>query len=132
MDNLEWVFVLAVNFNFYRMKQFLIYGLCISFLCACAKDKVNDNVVLECFDEVSFSQQIEPLMNQSCVGCHSSSSQSGGYNFEGYINIANQANQILGAMQADGFQLMPIGGPPLSDSLIKHFQCWIEQGTLDN
>ena len=108
--------------------------LLVSFmvLFSCSKDKVIDNQAFICTDEVLFAQEIEPLINQYCIGCHSAGSSYGGYNLEGHSNIANQSQQILGAMQADGFQLMPIGGPALNDTLIQRFRCWIEQGKLDN
>jgi hypothetical protein len=35
-------------------------------------------------------------------------------------------------MKANGYQLMPIGGPALPDSTIQKVKCWIEQGKLDN
>jgi len=108
---------------------FLVFFLMIF---SCTKDKVDDNVNLVCADVVSFGQEIEPLMNQHCIGCHNSSSASGGYNLEGHTNISNQADQIIGVMQASGFQLMPIGGPALNDDLIQRFLCWIEQGKLNN
>jgi hypothetical protein len=35
-------------------------------------------------------------------------------------------------MKANGYQLMPIGGPALPDSTIQKISCWINQGKQDN
>ena len=35
---------------------------------SCTKDKVDNNVNLVCADVVSFAQELEPLINQHCIG----------------------------------------------------------------
>jgi len=57
---------------------------------------------------------------------------SGGYDFSTYTSISANSNAIIGSVQANGYQLMPIGGPALPDSLIQKITCWINQGKLDN
>ena len=49
-----------------------------------------------------------------------------------HSNISASADAILGSMHANGYQLMPQGGPALPDSLIQKVECWIYQGKLDN
>jgi hypothetical protein len=66
------------------------------------------------------------------VGCHNQNGASGGYDFSTYDAIAANANALLGSVKANGFQLMPIGGPALPDSTIQKISCWISQGKQDN
>ena len=71
------------------------------------------------------------MIEQNCNGCHGSG--AGGYTFDEYDKIENNASVILDAMRANGgVQLMPIGGPVLDDSLINAFEVWICQGKMNN
>ena len=110
-----------------RNLQVLILLFCLTFLSSCTKEKVSEGLI--CENEVSFSQQVLPLINQYCTGCHTNSN---GYNLVDHASIASNANAVVGAMRANGFQLMPQGGPMLEDSLIKIMECWIEQGKPNN
>ena len=110
-----------------RNLQILIIVFCMSFLPSCTKEKVSQGQ--DCENEVSFSQQVLPLINQHCTGCHTNSN---GYNLVDHASIASNANAIVGAMRANGFQLMPQGGPSLEDYQIKLVECWIEQGRPNN
>jgi hypothetical protein len=113
------------------MKQFILYGFFLSFMCSCAKDKVPTEFT-GCGDIVSFSQDIQPLVEINCVGCHNEVAPANDVILTNHTRISNEANRMLNSMQASGIDLMPFGGPPLNDSLIQLFQCWILQGKLDN
>ncbi len=108
---------------------YLIVSVCI--LTACAKDKVPSEFAA-CSDPVSFSEVIQPLVEANCVGCHNEAAAAGDVILTNHSGISNKANLMIDAMQAAGDALMPFGGPPLSDSLIQLFQCWVLQGKLDN
>ncbi len=46
-------------------------------------------------------------------------------------SLTAKANDILKSIKGET-QLMPQGGPALNDSLIKQFECWINQGKQNN
>ena len=114
-----------------RKKSYLYIVVSISVLNSCLKDKV-PNEFAACSDLVSFSQDIQPLVELSCLGCHNEVVAANDVILTNHLRIANEANRMINSMQASGMDLMPFGGPPLSDSLIQLFQCWILQGKLDN
>lgn len=102
---------------------------------SCKKDQVQTSPFSgNCADTISFSTQIEPMMNQNCStsGCHDVSS-AGGYNLGGHANIAANATIILNVLRHEnGLTPMPLGSAQLNDSLIQQFQCWVNQGLEDN
>lgn len=110
---------------------FLILLISISF-CSCRKDKVQVLPPEQCADTVYFSTQILPMIQNNCVGCHSVGNGSV-VELTNHTQISANANQCFNSITASGgFMLMPIGGPPLPDSLIEIFNCWIVQGKLNN
>lgn len=116
---------------------FFVPLVTLAFLTAsCKKDKVSAVVIDPlCTDTISFSQKIQPLINQNCStsGCHDASTQASGYNLTNHANIAANANIILSAMRSEsGVTPMPLGGPVLPDSLIQQFSCWNQQGKMNN
>ncbi len=115
------------------MKQRVIYilGLIFIILNSCNKDKVPEQTICSSEDVVSYSEDIEPLIQQQCLGCHDLGGGSGGYVFNGHDNVSSNASDMLDAMNANGLQLMPQNGP-LNDSLINLFELWICQGKLNN
>ena len=118
------------------MKATLRFGLigylfCSIVLFSCTRDKVTP-IDEQCNTTISFSNEVMPIIQANCVGCHNQNGASGGYDFSTYDAIAGNANALLGSVKANGFQLMPIGGPALPDSLIQKINCWINQGKQDN
>lgn len=99
---------------------------------SCTKDKA-PNIVFDpnCSDTVSFSQDILPLFQDNCVACHDEGNSTG-YTFTSYSNISAKSSEAIGAMRGEGFQLMPQDGPALPDSLIRMFNCWIQNGEPNN
>ena len=114
-----------------RKKLFLRIILSAAVLSSCVKDKVPTEFAA-CSDPVSFSQDIQPLVEVNCLGCHNEVAAANDVILTNHTRISSEANRMINSMQASGNDLMPYGGPPLSDSLIQLFQCWILQGKLDN
>lgn len=112
---------------------FIASAICL--LMSCKQDKIVPFIVEEeCPDQISFSQDVQPLINTNCStsGCHAA-----GFNSPTLLTHADvdaNATSILARMQKDptDSQLMPFGGPKLADSLIQKINCWIDQGKLDN
>jgi len=112
--------------------KFLIALLAVFIIVSCSKDKVPLNTIdPNCTDSVSFTNQILPIIEQNCTNCHNVGNSTG-YILTNYTNISSNASAIISSMKGSGFQLMPQGGPALSDSLIQKVQCWISQGKLNN
>ena len=96
-----------------------------------------NNACLGCdtLDTVSFTNHIQPILQSSCVGCHSSATPSGGIALENYIQTQSQVanGKLLGSVkQEPGFSAMPKGGSKLTDCSINRIEKWINQGALNN
>lgn len=118
------------------MKQVIfLFGLIASLLTvSCTKDKAAPPPPIPS-EPVSFSQQIQPMINSSCAtsGCHDAGTASAGYNLTSHQLISDAAQDMLNAMRGqNGFTPMPFGMDPLPDSTIQQFEAWILQGKLDN
>lgn len=114
-------------------KKFIVIIIAIytSILFSCDKDKVAYTVPPNCPDTVSFTNEVLPIIQNNCSGCHSAGNGTA-YTLTNHGNIAASADAIIGSMKGNGYQLMPKGGPALPDSLIQKVECWIFQGKLNN
>ncbi|MFM7682217.1 MAG: hypothetical protein ACKO7P_05675 [Bacteroidota bacterium] len=104
---------------------------CIAIV-SCTKDKVGGGIPypeLICSDTVSFNNDVLPIIQNNCTGCHDNQN---GYTFTNHQNISSNYAAIVGSMKGVGYQLMPKGGPALPDSLIVKIQCWVNQGKKNN
>jgi hypothetical protein len=109
---------------------FIVSSICL--LMSCTQDKIVE-IPVECPDPISFSQDVEPLFVTGCStsGCHGAAA-AGGYNLEGHSNISTNATPILGVIRHETGTPMPFNGSKWSDADIQTFQCWMDQGKLDN
>lgn len=123
-----------------KHKLFFFLGITLlTLIYSCTKDKApeitvvdpNNFITAECPDTIKFSAQILPTISNYCFGCHASGNTSIP-EIKDYATISSNASKMLERMKATGSALMPQGGPALNDSLIKQFQCWINQGKLNN
>jgi len=113
------------------MKILIISLVGAFFLFSCKKSKVDSDIDANCSDTVSFQTEILPLITNNCMGCHSSGNSTG-YTFSNHTNISSNSTNMLNAMRGQGgMQLMPPSGT-LSDADIQKFNCWINQGKLNN
>lgn len=97
-------------------------------LISCTKDKAADP---ECETPVSFSQEVMPMLQTSCVGCHSGGQPP---NLTTHASVSAAADNIfarLSLSEGDAL-LMPQGGPRFHQDSIRKIKCWIDQGKLDN
>jgi len=113
-----------------RFVFFVILGF---HLLACEKDMAAEPM---CATIVSYSEKIQPLIDMNCStsGCHDQTGQQGGVNLTSYEGVRDNADKILSVIQLDqgNSGLMPLGGPKLADSSIRHFNCWSNHGKLNN
>ena len=85
--------------------------------------------------DITYSQQIFPLIQNKCLGCHSGNNPGGGLNFSAHAGIQGPAldGSLLGALRHDpGYTAMPLNGNRLSDCDIQLFEIWIAEGAPEN
>jgi hypothetical protein len=107
------------------------FSSCSLALFSCTREKVTP-IDQQCTTTISFANDVMPILQANCIGCHDQGNASGGFDFSSYTSASANANAILNSMKANGYQLMPIGGPALPDSTIQKISCWINQGKQDN
>jgi len=121
------------------IRQILIFAGLAIILSSCLKDKTVEPVPPPadlCIDNVNFNDELLiPLFNNSCnvSGCHSTEDVAAGLVFVAHDSIAVKADVIFKTISHDPSTIpMPYVGDKLADSLIQKFDCWIQQGKLDN
>ena len=85
--------------------------------------------------DVSYTQQIVPVLTNTCTGCHSGSAPSGGIALTTHTEVQTVAlnGRLYGAIAwLNGFQKMPQGGDQLPDCTIDQFKSWIDAGAPNN
>ncbi len=96
---------------------------------------LNENCgeICDTINPVTFSGTIWPIIQTSCLGCHSSSAASGNVSLATYTDIATIANNgiLINALKGTGVPQMPIGST-FSACRIKQFEIWIKNGSLNN
>lgn len=84
---------------------------------------------------VTYTATIQPILNQSCLSCHSAASAQGNVVLEGYnlLKVYVDDGSFLGAVShGSGYSPMPKGGNKLSDCKILQIQTWIASGAPNN
>jgi len=84
---------------------------------------------------MSFAVDVNPIMQNSCISCHSSGYASGGVNLEGYDNIkpyAQSGELMKVIMHKPGVSPMPQNSDKLPDCTINKINAWVEQGIKNN
>lgn len=88
---------------------------------------------------ISFSAQVDRILQGNCVGCHNSAQASGGINLAGYSNVFQAATALrngtpllLGTIgRQSGFVAMPPGFT-LGSCDVAILSKWVENGSADN
>jgi uncharacterized membrane protein len=89
---------------------------------------------------ISFSTQVWPIIQNSCLGCHNTSAASGNINLNGHTNILAVAGNVVNGTsllsgvinQKAGFKAMPPYGTKMNVCKIRTIDLWIQQGMLNN
>lgn len=84
---------------------------------------------------MKYTANVQPIISNSCYGCHGNGASSGGVSLDSYAKLKTQADNgnLLGTItHAAGFPAMPQGGTKLSDCNINKIRSWINHGTLNN
>lgn len=84
---------------------------------------------------VSLSATVYPILQNYCIGCHSSSNASGGINLSTYNNLKATAldGTLFGSINhSSGYVAMPQGLPKLNQCSIDRIKSWIDAGAPNN
>lgn len=96
---------------------------------------LNENCgeICDTINPITFSGTIFPIIQTSCLGCHSGSAPSGNILLVSYSDIATIANNgtLINALKGAGVPQMPIGST-FSACRIRQFEIWIKKGSLNN
>ncbi|MFA5330137.1 MAG: cytochrome c [Prolixibacteraceae bacterium] len=116
--------------------------LIIVSLTACyydSEEKLYPQVSTSCdLTNVTFSATVKPILQASCLTCHSNAkgnNDGGGVKIENYADVVTYVNngKLMGSIRHEtGYIAMPNGGGKLTDCEINQLQTWIDNGTLNN
>jgi hypothetical protein len=90
---------------------------------------------------ISFSSQIQPILNNVCSGCHSGSFPSGNYRTNSYTNFMAGGRVTAGdpdnslvyqRLTSTSAPMPPVNQPKPSAADIELIKNWISQGALNN
>ena len=118
--------------------QIILGFTIIIFLHSCYYDNVEELYpqVPECdTTNVTYSNDVWPVIEGNCTSCHSSGSPSGNVSLSNYHEIvaAAQNGSLLGTIRhEDGWSPMPKGGGKLPECDIRNIETWVNAGTPDN
>lgn len=85
-------------------------------------------------ENMSFTTNIWPTLNNNCTSCHSGSSPSGGINIENYNDVkvlVDNSSLVNVLNNKNGAPLMPKNGK-LDECSIDKIEQWINDGALNN
>ena len=84
---------------------------------------------------VTYALVIEPIINNSCKGCHSGTTPTGNLHLENYFDVSSIAlnGKLVGVINgASGYVPMPYNSSPLPDCEIDKIEIWVNQGAPNN
>ena len=126
-----------------KYKTRIIAGLVIIlFLAGCYYDNEEylypQSAICET-ENMSYTNDIKPVINARCIGCHGGDSPVGIIPLGNYDDVATAAaispgnfGSLYGAVShASGNSPMPQGADKLSDCTIDKIKAWIDQGALE-
>jgi hypothetical protein len=119
------------------MMKLLFLTLMLSMaLPACTKDYEEDLGGGLCTTEnMSLQTDIRPILQNNCMGCHSSAAAFGDVKLETYTDLKSWVDNglFLGSIVHDGSASpMPKSQPKLGQCQIDKISAWIAQGAQDN
>ena len=91
------------------------------------------NSACDTINSVTFSGTIWPIMQSSCMGCHSGSTPSGSVTITGYSNVSALAasGALMNALRGYGVTRMP-PGTAFTTCRMRQFEIWINDGKPNN
>ena len=112
------------------MKKVLLIATLSTLLYSSCTFEKTEALTLGCDTTISYSTDIQPIIDSKCVSCHTTGASQG--DFQIYAVVKSKVDN--GAFQNRLFTLkdMPQGGPALPEEELRKLKCWVEQGALNN
>lgn len=85
--------------------------------------------------DMSYQNDIFPIIDNNCFGCHDAVSNFGGITLEGFDQLKTYVNndQLLGVIKHEsGFSPMPKNAAQLLECEIEKIEAWISAGAPNN
>jgi len=96
---------------------------------------LNENCgeVCDTINPVTFSANIWPIMQTTCIGCHTGTSPGGGITLANYTDVkaVSTNGSLMNSLRGAGVSKMPKGGS-FSACRIRQFEIWVNNGFLNN
>lgn len=110
--------------------------LVLVFSGSCSKDDENVEPKHPCDTvDATYSGVVQPILEQSCYGCHGNGNMQGGVDLGSYDAVVVSANngRLSGAINHEaGYKPMPALNPKLDSCDIYLIDKWIDDGALNN
>jgi hypothetical protein len=82
---------------------------------------------------VTYSGTIVPILNNSCLTCHSNASTGGSILLNTYAEVVASAPRLTGSIkQLSGYSPMPKNGGKLKSCSITQWDIWVRKGMLND
>lgn len=106
-------------------------------LSSCAKESeeelMGDQVF--CADtNVSYTNNIQPILQNNCYECHSTAIATNGIILDTYVGVTTAINDgyVLPQIKHEVLPNMPYGRPKLNDCIIETIEQWVDEGMQNN
>jgi hypothetical protein len=78
---------------------------------------------------VLYSNEIAPIINTYCKGCHNTGNKGGNVNLDNFADVkaSTLTGKLLFTINASTYTLMPKGGPKLSNCNLRKIQIWADK-----
>jgi hypothetical protein len=78
---------------------------------------------------VLYSNEIAPIINTYCKGCHNTGNKGGNVNLDNFADVkaSTLTGKLLFTINASAYTLMPKGGPKLSNCNLRKIQIWADK-----
>lgn len=120
------------NKNIFRILFFLIVSNT-----GCSYDNIEEKYNRDSCDlsNVSWNDDVSPIINNFCVGCHQGSSPSAGLDLSSYSGVKSSVDQETFSIRVNMARSNPLKMPPnavLDSCIIEQINIWIANGAPEN
>lgn len=105
------------------------------FYISCTNDNVEELFPIDSVSNVSYNEDVKPILELNCYACHSGSTPTAGFTLETYedVVIYVENGKLFGAINHEnGYNPMPQSAAKLPDQQIEIIKQWIEEGYPNN
>jgi len=119
------------------MNKLFLYSLLILTFISCSwnnEEDLFDGILCE-IEEISFNNDIKPIIVNHCLVCHSAAANLGNVVLQEHNNVRiyGENGRLLGSIKhSAGFSPMPQSGSKLNDCNIQKIEGWINNGMPNN